>query len=92
MELPHTIGVDSLWRMKIILLTNMINDMMSCTFSWVIILLAIHHHIYVTRNDDTDEIVGFTILDYKKKNAEIVKKMYPQYNFSIGYSEGYSEG
>ena len=47
--------------------------------------------IYVTRNDDTDEIVGFTILDYKKKNAEIVKKMYPQYNFSIGYSEGYSE-
>ena len=39
-------------------------------------------NIYVTRNDDTDEIVGFTILDYKK-NAEIVKKMYPQYDFSI---------
>ena len=42
--------------------------------------------IYVTRNDDTNEIVGFTILDYKR-NADIVKKMYPQYDFSIGYKE-----
>ena len=48
-------------------------------------------NIYVRRNEDTDEIAGFIILDYKSKNAEIVKKMYPQYNFSIGYSEGYSE-
>ena len=43
--------------------------------------------IYVRRNDNTDEISGFIILDYKKKNADIVKKMYPQYDFSIGYNE-----
>lgn len=43
--------------------------------------------IYVTRDDDTDELLGFVILDYKKRNADIVKKMYPQYNFSIGYEE-----
>ena len=43
-------------------------------------------NIYVTRDDDTDELLGFVILDYKE-NAEIVKQMYPQYNFSIGYEE-----
>ena len=42
--------------------------------------------IYVTRDDDTNELLGFVILDYQK-NVEIVKKMYPQYNFSIGYTE-----
>ena len=46
--------------------------------------------IYVTRDDDTNELLGFVILDYKE-NVEIVKKMYPQYNFSIGYTEGYTE-
>lgn len=38
-------------------------------------------NIYVTRNDETNEIVGFTILDYRK-NGDKVKTMYPQYNFS----------
>ncbi len=38
--------------------------------------------IYVNRNDDTDMIVGFTIMDYKhnKKNA---KKLYPHYDFGV---------
>lgn len=38
--------------------------------------------IYVLYDDDTDEITGFKILDFKK-NADTVRKMYPQYNFVI---------
>ena len=37
--------------------------------------------IYVTRNDDTDEIVGFTILNFSK-NRDKVQRLYPQYNFA----------
>ena len=38
--------------------------------------------IYVIYDDETDEVVGFKILDYKR-NVEIARKMYPQYDFSI---------
>ena len=38
--------------------------------------------IYVNRNDSTDMIVGFTIMDYKENKAT-AKKLYPQYNFNI---------
>ena len=35
--------------------------------------------VYVLKDDETDETVGFKILDYKK-NAKKVAKRYPQYN------------
>ena len=38
--------------------------------------------IYVHRNDDTEMIVGFTIMDFSR-NKEQVQKLYPQYDFSI---------
>lgn len=38
--------------------------------------------IYVFRNDESDEIVGFTIIDYSK-NAARVKALYPQFDFSL---------
>lgn len=38
--------------------------------------------IYVNRNDDTNQIVGFTILDFKE-NELMAKKLYPQFEFSI---------
>ena len=38
--------------------------------------------IYVFRNDESDEIVGFTVMDYSK-NADRVKTLYPQYDFSL---------
>lgn len=38
--------------------------------------------IYVLKNDDTNEIVGFKILDFTK-NARKAAKMYPQYNFGV---------
>ena len=38
--------------------------------------------IYVLYDDDTDEITGFKILDFKQ-NAEKVRQMYPQYNFVV---------
>ena len=41
--------------------------------------------IYVTRNDDTEAIVGFTILDFKARNDQLVRALYPQFDFSIGY-------
>jgi len=34
--------------------------------------------IYVQKKDDTEDIVGFTILDFKE-NRHKVEKMYPQY-------------
>ncbi len=40
------------------------------------------HNIFVIYDDDTDEIVGFKILNYKR-NAEIARQMYPQYDFSL---------
>lgn len=39
--------------------------------------------VYVMKDDDTDEIVGFKILDFVKKNSNKVKKLYPQYNFTL---------
>lgn len=38
--------------------------------------------IYVFRNDESDEIVGFTVMDYSK-NADRLKSLYPQFNFSL---------
>lgn len=38
--------------------------------------------VYVNRNDDTEMIVGFTIMDFKKNGAQ-AKKLYPQYNFTL---------
>ena len=38
--------------------------------------------IYVLYDDKTDEITGFKILDFKK-NADTVRKMYPQYKFVV---------
>ena len=40
------------------------------------------HNIYVIYDDDTDEIVGFKILDYRR-NVEKAREMYPQYDFSL---------
>ncbi len=40
------------------------------------------HDIYVIYDDDTDEIVGFKILDYRR-NVEKAREMYPQYDFSL---------
>ena len=40
------------------------------------------HDIYVIYDDDTDEIVGFKILDYKR-NVEKARQMFPQYDFSL---------
>lgn len=40
-------------------------------------------NVYVLKDDDTDEIVGFKILDFTK-NVGKVSKMYPQCNFCIG--------
>lgn len=37
--------------------------------------------VYVFKDDDTDEVVGFKILRFKK-NAAKVKRIYPQYNFA----------
>ena len=37
-------------------------------------------NIYVMKDDDTDETVGFKILDFKR-NAAKVARIYPQYNF-----------
>ena len=37
--------------------------------------------VYVLRDDDTNEVVGFKILDYTK-NAHKVRKKYPEYNLS----------
>ena len=39
-------------------------------------------NVYVLKDDDTDEIVGFKILDFTKTVGK-VKKIYPQYNFSV---------
>lgn len=39
-------------------------------------------NFYVLKDDDTDEIVGFKILDFTK-NVDNVAKIYPQYNFSF---------
>lgn len=38
--------------------------------------------IYVIKTDDTDEIVGFKILDYHK-NVDKARAMYPDYDFSL---------
>ena len=38
--------------------------------------------VYVLKDDDTNEIVGFKILDFTK-NAGKVAKMYPQYSFRM---------
>ena len=38
----------------------------------------VSHGIYVNRNDNTDAIVGFTILDFKT-NKELAEEMYPQF-------------
>lgn len=38
--------------------------------------------IYVLKDDDTDEIVGFKILNFTK-NARKLAKIYPQYNFKF---------
>lgn len=38
--------------------------------------------VYVLKDDDTDEIVGFKILNFTK-NAGEVEKRYPQYNFEF---------
>ncbi|MBR1421195.1 MAG: hypothetical protein IJ575_09125 [Selenomonadaceae bacterium] len=35
--------------------------------------------VYVTRNDDTGKIVGFIVLDYKRKNEAVVKKHFHEY-------------
>lgn len=40
-------------------------------------------NIYVMKDDDTNETVGFKILDFMKKNAVEVQKHYPQYSFAI---------
>lgn len=40
------------------------------------------NNIYVIYDDDTDEIVGFKILDYRR-NVEKAKQMFPQYDFSL---------
>lgn len=40
------------------------------------------HDIYVIYDDDTDEIVGFKILDYKR-NVDKARQMFPQYDFSL---------
>lgn len=40
------------------------------------------HNIYVIYDDDTDEIVGFKILDYRR-NVEKARQMYPQYDFGL---------
>ena len=37
-------------------------------------------NIYVMKADDTDETVGFKILDFKR-NAAKAARIYPQYNF-----------
>lgn len=37
--------------------------------------------IYVFRDDDTNEIVGFKFLRFTK-NANAIKKLFKQYNFS----------
>ena len=36
--------------------------------------------IYVNRDEESNEIVGFTVLDYSRKR-EIVKRKYPQFDF-----------
>ena len=41
--------------------------------------------VFVTRNDDTEAIVGFTILNFKGRNQMLVQALYPQFDFSIGY-------
>lgn len=38
--------------------------------------------IYVNRNEDSNEIVGFTVLDYSKRREQ-VKKQYPQFEFPL---------
>ena len=39
-------------------------------------------NIYVLYDDDTDEITGFKILDYKKNGAK-AREIYPQYDLAI---------
>lgn len=39
-------------------------------------------NVYVLKDDDTDEIVGFKILDFTK-NVGKVEKIYPQYKFRV---------
>ena len=38
--------------------------------------------VYVNRDEDSDEIVGLTILDYSKKRPA-VKEKYPKVNFPL---------
>ena len=62
-------------------------DVMRVYFSWYCDYLRVSseepvHNIYVIYDDDTDEIVGFKILDYKK-NVDKAREMYPQYDFSL---------
>ena len=38
--------------------------------------------VYIDRNDDTDEIVGLTLMDYKKRRRDITKWL-PQYEFKV---------
>ena len=45
----------------------------------------VRKNIFVTRNDDTEAIVGFTILNFKGRNQMLVQALYPQFDFSIGY-------
>ena len=45
----------------------------------------VRKNIFVTRNDYTEAIVGFIILDFKEKNQQLVELLYPQFDFSIGY-------
>lgn len=39
------------------------------------------HDVYVLMDDDTDEIVGFKILNFRK-NGDKAQRLYPQYDFS----------
>ena len=45
----------------------------------------VRKNIFVIRNDYTEAIVGFTILNFKEKNQQLVQLLYPQFDFSIGY-------
>ena len=38
--------------------------------------------VYVSRDDDTEEIVGFTVIDYRK-NRHLLHEHYPQYDFTV---------
>jgi len=60
----------------------MMTSTMSFTYQYNAFADEEQKDIYVFRDDDSDEIVGFTVMDYSK-NADRLKTLYPQFDFSL---------